>query len=84
MTATAPASRPATRRGGTAKVDRVTEDARAAFDRLYGREISDGEFEEIRTNLLDFFAILRRWSLRGVRSISADLQSTDGYTTSHE
>jgi hypothetical protein len=27
---------------------------------------------------------LRRWSLRGVRSISPDLQSTDGYTTSHE
>jgi hypothetical protein len=64
--------------------DQLSAAARASFDRLYGREIRDAEFEEIRMNLLDFFAVLRRWDQERVQSQAADLQSADGNTTSHE
>lgn len=62
----------------------VNAAARASFDRLYGREIRDAEFEEIRRNLLDFFGVLRRWDQERVRAARPDLQSTDGNPTSHE
>jgi hypothetical protein len=58
--------------------------ARASFDRLYRREISDAEFAEIRTNLLEFFAVLQRWDRERVRAACADLELMDGTTTSHE
>jgi hypothetical protein len=74
----------ASRRVHRESADQLNAAARASFDRLYGREIRDAEFEEIRMNLLDFFAVLRRWDQERVQSPAADLQSADGNTTSHE
>lgn len=57
--------------------DKVQHDARQVFDRLYGREISDGEFEDIRVNLVRFVSILKRWEGAHQQTRRSPLQSTD-------
>jgi hypothetical protein len=68
----------ATKRAHRESADQLCAAARASFDRLYGREISDDEWVAAGGRVLDLFALLARWQELHARSDSLRDNTSSG------